>query len=66
MDTISSPAQNGGGPVWLHNSVVRVWSKCFSQLRIVHKIEPYKEPQHCYSGNKNQPDIVMYDSGFQL
>ena len=49
--------KNGSGPVWSHNSVVRVWSECFSKLCIVHKIEP----KHRFTESDCRPHIFAID-----
>ena len=49
----------GGGPVWQHNEIVAGWNSCLQDLTIHH----HKEPRFRYLGNKDRPDIVVFDSG---
>ena len=49
--------KTGGGPVWTHNTIVGVWSKCLSQLHINHK----KEPRERYCDCEDRPDIAIMD-----
>ena len=44
--------------MWQHDEIVTAWSTCLHELTIDHE----KEPRHCYSGHKNRPDIIVYDS----
>ena len=44
--------------MWQHDKIVNAWSTCLHELKIHHE----KEPRHRYSGNKNRPDVVVYDS----
>ena len=48
----------GGGPTWMHNSVLPAWSGCLGSLQIQHQ----KEPHDRYTESEDRPDTVMYDS----
>ena len=49
--------KTGGGPVYTHNSKVRIWSACLGSLDLHH----VNEAQHRYCNSDNRPDITVLD-----
>ena len=48
----------GGGPVWTHNTILKGWSECLSDLHIPHQTEP----RHRFVSSENRPDMTLFDS----
>ena len=49
--------KTGGGSVYTHNSIVRIWSACLGSLNLHH----VNEAQHRYCNSDNRPDITVLD-----
>ena len=50
--------KSGSGPVWTHNSVLKGWRECLSELHLPHTTEP----RHQYTNTEDRPDISVFDS----
>ena len=48
--------KTGGGPVWLHNSMVSAWSERLKRVPLPRTIEP----RDCYSSSQSRPDIAVH------
>ena len=47
-----------GGPIWSHESIAGMWSKCLRSIQIDHR----HEPRTIYTNFECRPAIIIFDA----